>query len=293
MKNKKIIYLAKSRGFCAGVIRAVEIVEDLLLSKGSPIYVRHEIVHNSYVVNSFKAQGVKFIENLCDVPCGSDVVFSAHGVSPEVEKKAKELGLNGIDATCPLVKKIHEKSILLKNRGYKILLIGDKSHPELIGTMGHLEGEAIVIENIEDVKLVEIPEECKKITYVTQTTLSPNDVKDIVNLLLMKFPYLEIPKRNDICYATLERQEAIKVLAKKCDIVLVLGSKDSSNSKQLAKVAESLGANTFLIDSFLDIPRDILSLNSNIAITAGASAPEILVTETIDFLIENGWSLKS
>ena len=291
MKNEKIIYLAKSRGFCAGVIRAVEMVEDLLLSKGSPIYVRHEIVHNSYVVNSFKAQGVKFIENLCDVPRGGDVVFSAHGVSPEVEKKAKDLGLNCIDATCPLVKMIHEKSLLLKDQGYEILLIGDKSHPELIGTMGHLEGEAIVIESLEDVQLIELPEECKKITYLTQTTLSPNDVKDIVDLLLKKFPYLEIPEKSDICYATLERQEAIKELARKCDIVLVIGSKDSSNSKQLAKVAETMGANTFLIDSFRDIPRDILLKKSNIAITAGASAPEILVTETIEFLIENGWSL--
>lgn len=286
----KHIYLAEPRGFCAGVVRAVNIVEDMLKHHGAPVYVRHEIVHNKFVVDSFKKDGVKFIEKLEDVPAGETVIFSAHGISPDVEAKAKSMGLNFIDATCPLVKKIHEKALQLKHEGYNILLIGDKDHPELIGTLGHLGGDAIVIESVKDAETFPLPETIDKVTYLTQTTLSPEDVEDITAALKKRLPQLECSAKNDICYATLERQEAIKKLAEKCDTILVIGSPESSNSNRLTQAAIKAGAQAYLIDSFADIPESVLESAGNIGITAGASAPEILVQQTMDFLQQQGFS---
>lgn len=291
MKSDRKIYLAEPRGFCAGVIRAVKIVEDRLKEHGAPVYVRHEIVHNKYVVDSFRRERVKFIEKLDEVPAGETVIFSAHGVSPEVEKKAEQMGLKYIDATCSLVKKIHKKALQLKNEGYIILLIGDKDHPELIGTLGHLDGDAIVVENVDDAANIAIPEHAGKITYLTQTTLSPEDVEEITTKLKDSLPNLEVPTKNDICYATIERQRAIKDLAKKCDTILVIGSPTSSNSNRLQQTAEKAGAKAYLIDSFEDIPADVLDTAENIGISAGASAPEILVQQTVEFLQDQGFEL--
>lgn len=292
MKTKRKIFLADPRGFCAGVIRAVQIVEVQLQEKGTPVYVRHEIVHNKYVVESFRKRGVKFIEKLEDVPTEETVIFSAHGIAPEVEKRARELGLHYIDATCPLVKKIHEKALLLKRQGYIILLIGDKDHPELIGTLGHLGGDAVIIENVEDAANFAISENSEKITFLTQTTLSPEDVSEIIAKLKERLPDLNEPAKSDICYATLERQEAIKKLAEKCDTILVIGSPTSSNSKRLQQAAKKAGAQAYLIDSFDDIPDGVVEQTNNIGITAGASAPEILVQKTVEFLQNQGFELE-
>lgn len=303
MKVERKIYLAEPRGFCAGVVRAIKIVEDQLEKHGKPIYVRHEIVHNKYVVETFRSKGVKFIEKLTDVPKGATVIFSAHGISPEIENQAREMGLKYIDATCPLVKKIHEKALKLKKNGYTILLIGHKNHPELVGTLGHLEGDAFIIEKVEDVASLDrfktsskpgdftISDNNEKITYLTQTTLSPDDVKEITDSLKARLPNLTEPDKSDICYATLERQEAVKKLALKCDTILVLGSAESSNSNRLQEVAIKAGVNAYLIDSYEDIGDDIVCDSKNIGITAGASAPEVLVQNVIEFLQSKGFEL--
>jgi 4-hydroxy-3-methylbut-2-en-1-yl diphosphate reductase len=292
MESKRKIFLAEPRGFCAGVIRAVQIVEDMLAQHGSPVYVRHEIVHNKYVVDSFRKAGVRFIENLSEVPKGETVIFSAHGVSPKVEKRARDMGLKYIDATCPLVKTIHEKAVQLKKEGYTILLIGDKNHPELVGTLGHLGDDAIVIESVEDAANFAIPEEIEKITYLTQTTLSPEDVEEITAILKERLPLLECQSKNDICYATLERQVAIKKLAEKCDTILVLGSPESSNSNRLTQAAINAGAKAYLIDSCADIPDSVFKSAGNIGVTAGASAPEILVKQTVECFRKKGFYLE-
>lgn len=284
MKKKRKIITAVSRGFCAGVERAIKIVEDTLEQEGPPIYVRHDIVHNKYVVDSFRKRGVVFVEDLSEVPSDRPVIFSAHGVSPEIEKKAGKLGLKYIDATCPLVKKIHKKAVELKKEGYTVILIGHKMHPEIIGTLGHLGGEGTVIENIDDARTLDIPRDTEKITYLTQTTLSPYDVTEIVNVLREKFINLEEPSRVDICYATLERQTAVKEIAPECDTILVIGSKESSNSNRLKEVAEQEGVKAYLINSFEDIPQNVLEESVNIGVTAGASAPEALVEEVVDAL---------
>jgi len=287
MKKNRKIEIASSRGFCAGVERAIDIVEEALQKSGAPLYVRHDIVHNDYVVNSFKSRGVVFVEELSDVPEGRCVIFSAHGVAPDVESEAEALGLSYIDATCPIVKKIHRKAVALKNDGYTVLLIGHKVHPEIIGTLGHLGGEGVVIESIDDIKLLSIPEDTFKITYLTQTTLSPDDVKDIVSALEVRFPNLKNPDRHDVCYATLERQKAVRGMAEECDVILVIGSPESSNSNRLKEVANSAGAEAYLINSYKDIPENVLVGKMSVGITAGASAPEILVEEVFDCLRKN------
>ena len=284
MKMDRKIIVAPSRGFCAGVVRAVDIVENLLLEHGAPLFVRHDIVHNGYVVDSFRRRGVVFVEELSEVPSGSRVVFSAHGVAPEVEQEAERLGLTYVDATCPLVKKIHKKALMLKKQGYTVLLIGHRVHPEIIGTLGHLSGEGIVIESAEDVENLSIPHDIEKITYLTQTTLSPDDVEDILVLLRKRFPNLQLPARHDLCYATLERQAAVREMAKECEIILVLGSPESSNSNRLKEVAESAGCEAYLIESARDIPDHVLKGRASVGITAGASAPEILVEESVAYL---------
>lgn len=286
MKRERDIIVAPSRGFCAGVERAISIVENMLDKHGAPLYVRHDIVHNDYVVDSFRKRGVVFVEDLTEIDSGQTVIFSAHGVSPAVSEEAEKLGLNYIDATCPLVKKIHRKAVELKNTGYTVLLIGHKNHPEIIGTLGHLGGEGVVIEKPSDVERLTIPFDVENITYLTQTTLSPDDVSEIVTALEKSYPNLRKPEKHDLCYATLERQKAVRKMAKQCEIILVIGSKGSSNSNRLKEVAEAEGAKAYLINSFRDIPEDVLKSEASIGITAGASAPEILVEETLEVLRE-------
>ena len=284
MKRERNIIVASSRGFCAGVERAISIVEKMLSENGAPLYVRHDIVHNDYVVDSFRRRGVVFVEDLSEIESGQTVIFSAHGVSPAVSEEAEKLGLQYIDATCPLVKKIHRKAVKLKEAGYTVLLIGHKNHPEIIGTLGHLGGEGIVVEKVSDVQHLNVPSDVENITYLTQTTLSPNDVYEIVEALEQRYPNLRKPEMHDLCYATLERQESVRDMAKSCEIILVIGSKGSSNSNRLKEVAESEGAQAYLINSFRDIPEHVLTSNVSIGITAGASAPEILVEETLKVL---------
>jgi 4-hydroxy-3-methylbut-2-enyl diphosphate reductase len=282
--SERKIKVANSLGFCAGVFRAVDIVEKTLNKWGAPIYVRHDIVHNKHVVRSFKKRGVVFVEELRDVAPKRPVVFSAHGVSPEIEKQAIKLGLTHIDATCPIVKKIHEEAAKLERKGYFIVLIGHRKHPETIGTLGHLAGAAAVVENNSEAEAITIPGDHEKITYLTQTTLSPDDVESIVAILAKRFPKLKHPSKNCVCYATLDRQRAVRELAAKCDTILVIGSPESSNSNRLKEVAEKSGAQAYLIDSPQEIPNEILNSNAPIGVTAGASAPEVLVSEVITAL---------
>jgi 4-hydroxy-3-methylbut-2-enyl diphosphate reductase len=287
-KEKKI-YLAEPRGVCAGVIRAIKIVDDLLKSLGPPIYVKHQIVHNRFVIDDFKSRGVVFIENLDEIPVGSTLIFSAHGVAPEVLKQAQRLGLMCIDATCPIVNKIHAKAVKLQDQGYEIILIGHKEHPEIIGTLGHLNGKAIIVENESDALSCVISESNKKLTYLTQTTLSPDDVSKIIKILKSRFSYLRVPERDDICYATLERQHAVKSLARKVEIVLVLGSEESSNSNRLREIAEMSGTKSILINSYKEIKTSDLNGINIVGISAGASAPDILVEDTVKFLETKGF----
>lgn len=288
MKEREI-HLAESRGFCAGVIRAVNIVETTLSEWGAPIYVRHDIVHNQHVVDSFKKRGVVFVENLQDVDPARPVIFSAHGVSPEIERTAGEMGLKRIDATCPIVKRIHDEAAELEKNGFFIVLIGHREHPETIGTLGHLAGSAAVIETTFDAETLTIPEHHEKITYLTQTTLSPDDVDDIVKTLALRFPKLRHPSKSCVCYATLDRQRAVKELAAKCATILVIGSPESSNSNRLREVAAKAGAKAYLIGSPREIPSEVLnSTDDAIGVTAGASAPEVLVSEVISALGAKG-----
>ena len=284
MKRDRKIIVASARGFCAGVVRAVDIVENLLHEYGAPLFVRHDIVHNGYVVDSFRRRGVVFVEELSEVPPGSRVIFSAHGVSPEVEREAESFGLTYVDATCPLVKKIHKKALTLKIEGYTVLLIGHRVHPEIIGTLGYLGEAGIVVESAEDVENLSISPDIEKITYLTQTTLSPDDVEDVLILLRKRFPNLQLPARHDLCYATLERQTAVREMAKECEVILVLGSPESSNSNRLKEVAEAAGSEAYLIESARDIPDHVLKGSFSVGITAGASAPEILVEESVAYL---------
>ena len=272
------IFLAKPRGFCAGVERAVDIVKLALKKLGKPIYVRHEIVHNQHVVNSLKEKGAVFVDELNNIPEGSTVVFSAHGVSPQIKQQAANLGLNVIDATCPLVTKVHIEAKLYYGRGYSIVLIGHKNHQEVIGTIGY--SPMMLVENIEDVKNLDIKND--KIMCLTQTTLSMDDTKEIIKALKEKYPNVNLPPKEDICYATQNRQNAVKELAKKCDLILVIGAKNSSNSNRLVDTAEHMNVESHLIQSYKDI-KDVLRY-TNIGIISGASTPEILVKEVIDYL---------
>ncbi len=283
------IYLAEHRGLCAGVVRALDIVSRILESGTRPVYVRHAIVHNSYIVGKLRDAGVVFVENLDEVPKGGTVIFSAHGVSPEVERKAAEMGLETVDATCLRVKKIHEKALTLRRDGYTILLIGNRDHPEIRGTLGHIGEGGIVVESKEDACKLDLHSDSLAVTYLTQTTLSADDVSEIAAELRRRVPGLVEPHKSDICDATLKRQAAVKDLARKCDTILVIGSEASSNSKRLRDVAAGAGANACLIDTFKDIPEGVVAKAANIGISSGASAPEELVLETINFLISQGF----
>ena len=285
MKNKKIkILLAALRGFCAGVERAIEIVKKSILKYGAPVYVRHEIVHNKYVVDSLKKIGAIFVEELEEIKDKSrPVIFSAHGVPKSVPKEADSYKIEYIDATCPLVSKVHREAENLHKAGYHIVLIGHLDHPEVIGTMGQLPNNSIdLIENEQDVENYTL-ETGKKIAYVTQTTLSVDDTKNIIDLLKKKYPKIKEPFKEDICYATTNRQFAVKNIAKKCDMFFVLGSRNSSNSVRLVEVAQQSGcSNSKLIHSSSVVPFDKIENCTTIGISSGASAPEILVENFIN-----------
>ncbi|PHS70820.1 MAG: 4-hydroxy-3-methylbut-2-enyl diphosphate reductase [Cycloclasticus sp.] len=286
------ILLANPRGFCAGVDRAIDIVERALELLGTPIYVRHEVVHNRFVVENLKKRGAVFVEELDEVPNDSTVIFSAHGVSKAVEDEAKRRKLNVFDATCPLVTKVHMEVISNAKKGRCVVLIGHKGHPEVEGTMGRYEQQnpdvnIVLVESPEDVTSLEIPKELG-LSYVTQTTLSMDDTGSIIDALRKKFPHIAGPKKSDICYATQNRQDAVKELAEKSDLVLVVGSPNSSNSNRLREIAEKLGKNSYLIDGAEDIDKNWLDGVNNIGVTAGASAPEELVQRVIDQLKDWG-----
>ena len=283
----KKIHLANPRGFCAGVDRAIEMVELALKKWGSPIYVRHEIVHNKHVVHDLKKKGAVFVEELAECPVNRPVIFSAHGVPKSVPEEAEKRQMIFVDATCPLVTKVHNEIRRYYDKGYKIIMIGHRGHPETIGTMGQLpEGEVLLVENKEDVEKM-IPSEYKKLAYVTQTTLAVDDTKDIVLALNKKFPFIENPKKEDICYATTNRQEEVKRLVKCVDLMLVVGSENSSNSQRLVDVAKDNGCvEAHLIEDYKKIDWGKVGDASSIGITSGASAPDHLVKEVISSIQE-------
>ena len=288
--NKINIYLASPRGFCAGVDRAIEIVKKTILKYGTPVYVRHEIVHNKYVVEDLKNQGVIFIEKLDEVKDKNrPVIFSAHGVAKSVPEKAKIEKIFFIDATCPLVSKVHREAEQLYKKGFKIFLIGHANHPEVIGTMGQLpKGSVNLIESKDDIISYKNLFNKKKVAYITQTTLSVDDTKEIIKNLKKTFPDIQNPKKEDICYATTNRQLAVKKIALLCDVIFVIGSKNSSNSLRLVEVAKKSGCkNTFLIDSKKESKIINILKYKNIGITSGASAPEKLVFDLIDEIKKN------
>ncbi|MFH1818238.1 MAG: 4-hydroxy-3-methylbut-2-enyl diphosphate reductase [Pseudomonadota bacterium] len=281
------ILLANPRGFCAGVDRAIAIVERALEKFGAPIYVRHEVVHNTFVVNDLKAKGAIFVEELAEVPAGSTVIFSAHGVSQAVRAEAEARGLNVFDATCPLVTKVHVEVSKMREKGFEIVMIGHKGHPEVEGTLGQSNGGMYLVETPEDVSALQVSDP-DKLAYVTQTTLSVDDAARVVDALRARFPHITGPKKDDICYATQNRQDAVKKLAANSDVVIVVGSPNSSNSNRLREVAENLGVPAYLVDGAADIDPAWLEGKHRVGISAGASAPEILVEEVIDRLKKLG-----
>ena len=281
MTQVQEVILAEPRGFCAGVDRAIEIVERALAKFGAPIYVRHEIVHNTYVVNELKAKGAVFIEDLAEVPPGSTLVFSAHGVSKAVQQEARDRGFSIFDATCPLVTKVHVEVGKLAKEGYEFIMIGHKGHPEVEGTMGQLTSGIHLVEGVEDVAKLQ-PAQTDKLAVVTQTTLSVDDAADIAAAVRARFPKVREPKQQDICYATQNRQDAVKVLAPKVDIVIVVGSPTSSNSNRLRELSERLGTESYMVDSADELQAAWFEGKSRVGLTAGASAPEVLVREVID-----------
>ena len=274
------ILLAEPRGFCAGVDRAIEIVEHALVKFGAPIYVRHEIVHNTFVVNDLKAKGAIFIEDLADVPPGSTLVFSAHGVSKAVQEEAQQRGFSIFDATCPLVSKVHVEVAKLAREGYEFLMIGHKGHPEVEGTMGQLDSGIHLVEDVEDVARVQ-PAQTEKLAVVTQTTLSVDDAAEIMAAVVQRFPSVRRPKQQDICYATQNRQDAVKIMSPQVDVLIVVGSPTSSNSNRLAELARKLGVPAYMVDAPSELQVQWLEGKARVGLTAGASAPEVLVQEVI------------
>ena len=273
------ILLANPRGFCAGVERAIEIVERALELHGAPIYVRHEIVHNKYVVDDLRAKGAVFVEELDEIPAGATVIFSAHGVAKAVRADAERRGLKIFDATCPLVTKVHVEVTKMLREGYEIVMIGHRGHPEAEGTMGQATKGMHLVETVEDV--ANLRPASDKLSYVTQTTLSVDDAAAIIAALKARFPGIAGPKKDDICYATQNRQDAVKFMAPQCDVVIVVGSPNSSNSNRLREVSENMGVPAYLVDSAADLRPEWVAGKRRIGITAGASAPEVLVNELI------------
>lgn len=280
------IILASPRGFCAGVNMAIESLDLALQAFGAPVYVYHEIVHNKYVVESFRARGAQFVNHLEEVPVGSYLLFSAHGVSPQIRDIAKQRKLFAIDATCPLVTKVHLEAIRFARAGYTIVLIGHEGHDEVIGTMGEAPASIVLIESPDDVDQLTI-EPNSRLAYLTQTTLSVDDANRIIDRLKQRFPWIEGPPKDDICYATQNRQEAVRLLAPEADLVIVLGSQNSSNSQRLRELAQETGKAAYLIDGPQDIDEQWLVGVENVLITAGASAPESVVEQCIDYLKVN------
>jgi 4-hydroxy-3-methylbut-2-enyl diphosphate reductase len=275
------VLLAEPRGFCAGVDRAIEIVERALAKFGRPIYVRHEIVHNTYVVNDLKERGAIFIEELDDVPAGATLVFSAHGVSQAIQREAERRGFRIFDATCPLVTKVHVEVAKLAKEGYEFVMIGHKGHPEVEGTMGQLDSGIHLVEDVADVARIQ-PGQTERLAVVTQTTLSVDDAADITAAVVARFPNIKKPKQQDICYATQNRQDAVKLMSPQVDIVIVVGSPTSSNSNRLRELAQKLGTMSYMVDSAAELQPEWFAGRSRVGLTAGASAPEILVKAVID-----------
>jgi 4-hydroxy-3-methylbut-2-enyl diphosphate reductase len=285
MENE--ILLAQPRGFCAGVDRAIEIVERALQQFGAPIYVRHEIVHNAYVVNDLRSKGAIFIEDLDDVPAGNTLVFSAHGVSKAVREEAESRGLKVFDATCPLVTKVHVEVAKMRKQGAEIIMIGHAGHPEVEGTMGQAEEGMHLVETVDDVQKLQVANP-DNLAYVSQTTLSVDDTAEIIAALKARFPNIIEPKKGDICYATTNRQEAVKFLAPQVEVVVVVGSPNSSNSNRLREVADKMGTPAYMVDNADAIDPAWIAGKKRIGVTAGASAPEVLVQAVIDRLKELG-----
>ena len=281
------IVLAEPRGFCAGVDRAIEIVERALTKFGAPIYVRHEIVHNTYVVNDLKTKGAIFIEELDDVPVGATLVFSAHGVSRAIQDEARARGFRIFDATCPLVTKVHVEVAKLHKEGFEFIMIGHKGHPEVEGTMGQLERGIHLVEDVAGVARVQ-PSQTQKLAVVTQTTLSVDDAAEISAAVKARFPLVREPKQQDICYATQNRQDAVKLLSPQVDIVIVVGSPTSSNSNRLREVARKLGTESYMVDSAEELQAHWFQGRQRVGLTAGASAPEVLVHQVMDRIKEFG-----
>ena len=281
------VLLANPRGFCAGVDRAIEIVERALALHGAPIYVRHEIVHNKYVVDDLRAKGAVFIEDLAEVPAGAVLVFSAHGVSQAVRREAAERGFHVFDATCPLVKKVHVEVMKRRGEGFEIVMIGHDGHPEVEGTMGQSNEGMYLVETEEDVAKLEIPAG-RKLTYVSQTTLSVDDCQKVIDALKRKFPQIIGPKQDDICYATQNRQDAVKFMAPQVEVVIVVGSRSSSNTNRLRELAALLGCATYQVDSAAELDPAWLAGKRRVGVTSGASAPEVLVRDVIERLRKLG-----
>jgi 4-hydroxy-3-methylbut-2-enyl diphosphate reductase len=280
MQNFKEIVLAEPRGFCAGVDRAIEIVDRALLKFGKPVYVRHEIVHNTYVVDDLKSRGAIFIEDLNEVPAGATLVFSAHGVPKSVEAEATRRGFTVFDATCPLVTKVHVEVAKLHKEGYEFVMIGHKGHPEVEGTMGQLADGIYLVEDVADVAHIQ-PKQTDRLAVVTQTTLSVDDAAEITEAVVARFPSIRRPKMQDICYATQNRQDAVKVLSAEVDLVIVVGSPSSSNSNRLRDVAQRYGAESYMVDTAAELQTEWFKGKTRVGLTAGASAPDILVQEVI------------
>ena len=287
----KTIMLANPRGFCAGVDRAINIVERALELFGAPIYVRHEVVHNKFVVDNLRAKGAVFIEELADVPPGATLIYSAHGVSKAVQQEAVERGFRVFDATCPLVTKVHREVARLDEHGYQIIMIGHAGHPEVEGTMGQLPpGSMLLVETAADVAALEVRNP-DKLAHVSQTTLSIDETKEIIDALRARFPNIRSPHKEDICYATTNRQEAVKQLAAASDVVVVVGSPNSSNSNRLREVAAQHGVDAYMVDNAGYLKKEWFAGKERVGITAGASAPEVLVQEVVDTV--HGWGFET
>jgi len=286
---QKRVLLLKPRGFCAGVVRAIDIVKIALETFGAPIYVRREIVHNRYVVNELAEKGAIFVHEIDDVPDGQRVIYSAHGVSPAVRERSKGRGLKVIDATCPLVTKVHIEAVKFARQGYSLVLIGHRDHDEIEGTLGEAPDVTQVVSNVAEVDALQVPDP-NRVAYLTQTTLSLDEARDIIHALKVKFPNIAGPHSQDICYATENRQVAVRNVAHDADLVLVVGSTNSSNSNRLVEVSRNLGTMGYLIDNSQAINPEWLEGVSTVAVTAGASAPEVLVEDVVNYLRQNGFS---
>ncbi|MGZ4789112.1 MAG: 4-hydroxy-3-methylbut-2-enyl diphosphate reductase [Terriglobales bacterium] len=289
LSESKNLLLLKPRGFCAGVVRAIDIVRIALETFGAPIYVRKEIVHNRFVVEELQQKGAIFVDSVDEVPAGERVIYSAHGVSPEVREASKQRKLRVIDATCPLVTKVHVEAVKFAKEGYSLILIGHRDHDEVIGTLGEAPTVTQVVGSVEEVEAIHVPDP-ERVAYLTQTTLSLDETRDIIAALKAKFPKIKGPAAQDICYATENRQTAVKQTSSSVDLLLVVGSDNSSNSKRLVEVARTLGTNSHLIENFRSISPQWLEGVRTVALTAGASAPEILVEQVIEYLRGQGFT---